>query len=101
LFIHQHELGTSSRAVLHHLQGDADCLLEHPRWDFHWQSGFFFTEPKRVSPGDIIDLECQWDNSAAHQRVVDGMPLVPSDVNWGGTAADEMCLGAFFWSPAP
>jgi hypothetical protein len=95
---HQHQLGTSSRVSLQTVQRGSDCWLEIPEWHWHWQNTHKFSEPKRVSPGDIMQLECQWDNSAEHQRVVDGVQLTPKDVNWGEGADDEMCLAAFLWS---
>ena len=35
---------------------------------------------------------CEYDNSAAHQPVVDGAQLAPRNVTWGEGSLDEMCL---------
>ncbi len=97
---HQHQLGATSHVSLTTTQQTSDCWLEIPRWRWHWQNSHEFSEPKRVNPGDVVQLECQWDNSAEHQRVVDGVQLTPRDVNWGEGAGDEMCVAAFLWSLA-
>jgi hypothetical protein len=95
---HQHQLGLSSHVSLQTAQGGSDCWLHIPDWHWHWQNSHEFSKPKRVSPGDFLQLECQWDNSAAHQRVVDGVQLTPKDVTWGESAGDEMCVAAFLWA---
>jgi hypothetical protein len=41
-------------------------------------------------------MQCWWDNSAANQPLVDGMPKEPSDVGWGEGTFDEMCLGVVY-----
>ena len=96
--LHMHTLGTraSIRAV-----GAADtCVLDLPRWDFNWQGNYELAEPAVLQPGDKLRLECQWDNSAANQPVLDGAPLAPQDVLWGEGTGDEMCLGILYVAPA-
>lgn len=93
---HQHLLGTRSRQELRHADGSTECLLDIPKWDFHWQQGYWFSKPKVVKPGDKLSIECHWDNSAAHQPVVDGRQLEPRDVDWGESTTDEMCLGLLY-----
>ena len=63
-----------------------ECLLDIPRWDFHWQANYRFKEPKVVKSGDRIAVECHWDNSLPGAR----------DVSWGEGTEDEMCLGIFY-----
>jgi hypothetical protein len=65
--------------------GQTECLLDIPRWDFHWQGGYGFQQPKTYNPGDQIHLECHWDNSKGS-----------TDVNWGEGTGDEMCLTGFY-----
>jgi hypothetical protein len=64
------------------------CLIDVPDWDFHWQQSYQYATPIRVSPGDIIRIECTWDN--------------PTDatVTWNEGTDDEMCI-AFFYATAP
>ncbi len=84
--LHMHTLGTSTRMEIRRAGGGNECLLDIPRWEFHWQGAYAFREPKVVNPGDSIHLECHWDNSAPGAR----------DANWGEGTGDEMCLGLFY-----
>jgi hypothetical protein len=88
--------GTHGRVELQHPDGSSDCLLDVPRWDFHWQGGYGFTHPKRMNPGDQLYLECHWDNTAANQPVVNGVQVAPTELNWGEGTGDEMCLTAVY-----
>jgi mono/diheme cytochrome c family protein len=94
--LHMHSLGTRGRIAALRANGDEECLLDIPDWDFHWQGAYGFSTPKRFAPGDRIYQECQWDNTRQNQPIVNGQPLVPMDVDWGEAASDEMCLGAFY-----
>jgi hypothetical protein len=84
--MHQHTLGTSNKLEIVRRSGAKECLLDIPRWDFHWQGQYPLAEPKVINPGDSLALECHWDNSA----------LSAVDVNWGEGTGDEMCLGVFY-----
>lgn len=84
--LHMHTLGTSARLDIQRRSGARECLLDIPRWDFHWQGGYALRQPRVVNPGDSIRLECHWDNSAPGA----------TDVNWGEGTGDEMCLGLYY-----
>jgi hypothetical protein len=84
--LHMHTLGTRTRMEIQRGSGARECLLDIPRWDFHWQGAYTFTQPKVVNPGDAIGLECHWNNSAPGAV----------DANWGEGTGDEMCLGLFY-----
>lgn len=83
--LHMHTRGTTARMEIAHADGTKECLIDIPRWDFHWQGGYGFVKPKVYQPGDSITLTCHWDNSAG-----------TTDVNWGEGTGDEMCLGGFY-----
>jgi hypothetical protein len=93
---HQHLLGTGGRIEITHPDGGSDCMVDLPRWDFHWQRSYAFTQSKQFNPGDQLSLTCHFDNSAAHQPVVGGMQQMSRDVNWGEGTTDEMCLGILY-----
>jgi hypothetical protein len=76
-------------------------LVEIPRWDFHWQQSYLFAEPLLARPGDTINVECDYDNSAGNQPLIDGMQRPPRDVTWGEGTMDEMCLSFLLVTPAP
>ncbi len=91
-FPHMHVLGQDIRVDVQHPDGTSDCLIHVPAWNFHWQQFYFYDEPYRVTPDDIVHLSCHYDNSAANQPVVDGVQQAPRTVHWGESTSDEMCL---------
>jgi hypothetical protein len=82
--LHMHTLGKRGLIRIDRQDGSTECMLDIPRWDFHWQGGYSFATPKQINPGDKIHMECTWDNPT------------DQDVNWGEGTADEMCLGIFY-----
>jgi hypothetical protein len=99
--LHMHLYGTRGRIAVRDAGGGAEqCLLDVPRWDFHWQSNFTFEQPVVLRGDQELHLQCWWDNSAANQPIVDGQPLDPIDRDWGESTLDEMCLGILYISPA-
>lgn len=95
---HQHLLGTKGHLEINRADGSKECLLDVPRWDFHWQRSYRFSKPRIFHPGDTLGITCHWDNSEANQPVVNGVKQAPHDVNWGEGTGDEMCLGIFMIS---
>lgn len=85
---HMHQLGTRIQTSL----ADGRVLLEAPRWDFHWQQYYQFKQPVLLGASDTLLVECDYDNSAANQPVVNGQQRTPRDVRWGEKTTDEMCL---------
>lgn len=96
--LHMHTRGSHGRLDILRASGEDTCLLEIPRWDFHWQADYELAKPVVFQPGDQLSIECHWDNSAAHQPLVDGKPVAPTDLNWGERTEDEMCIGFFYVS---
>lgn len=82
--LHMHTFGKRARTVIERSDGSEACLLSIDRWNFHWQGAYGFEEPKVLSPGDFLNLECTWDNPTND-------PL-----NWGEGTGDEMCLGVYY-----
>jgi hypothetical protein len=98
---HMHTRGYSIRAEARSASGASTCLVDVPRWDFHWQQGYFFTTPFRPAVGampDALRTTCVWDNRPENQPFVDGMQLSPSPLRWGEGTNDEMCINFFYVS---
>ena len=89
-FPHMHQLGTSIHVDLIRANGDKSCVIDVPKWDFHWQGAYQFTQPIKVAAGDKLMTTCVWDNSVAHQPLVDGVPQQPRDVKFGEGSTDEL-----------
>ncbi len=98
--LHMHTKGTSAKLSIERASGDSECVLQIDAWDFHWQGSYGLLDPMLLSTGDELRLECHFDNSAAKQPVVDGVPAEPKDVYWGEGTDDEMCLGIVLIAPA-
>jgi hypothetical protein len=94
--LHMHFLGSRGRVAIHRKGGAWDCLLDIPSWDYHWASQYQLAQPVRVDPGDMLYVECHWDNTAANQAPVNGVPPPPRDQHWA--TAGEMCAGIMLFS---
>lgn len=84
--LHMHLLGQKTSLQLERKDGGQACLLDIPRWDFHWQGGYVLKDVMTVEPGDKLKLECHFNNPGT------------KDVNWGEGTEDEMCLGFVYVS---
>ena len=88
---HMHMLGRSFSLTRTNPDG-ATVLRDLPRWDFHWQGGYFFQQPIRILNEDRLTVRCVHDNSNANRAIHGLGPSV--DVTWGEGTEDEMCLGS-------
>lgn len=95
--LHMHERGDKGRLMILRQDGSTECLLQVDQYDHHWQGEFTFDQPKILYRGDELYVECVFDNTASHQRVVFGQREDPADLNWG--EQKEMCVG--FVTSAP
>jgi len=86
--LHMHTRGRHAELSIIHPDGSKECMLQIPKWDFHWQGAYAFTQPKTFAAGDQLYLECHFDNSDSTMAR-----------NWGEGTADEMCLGSFYVTP--
>lgn len=79
-----------------------ECLLQTPRWDFHWQRFYVVDVPLEALPtvgaGDRLRFRCTYDNSLDNHHVADALASqgldAPVDVRLGEETLDEMCLVA-------
>jgi len=68
--LHMHFLGSRGRIGIQRSDGSWDCLLDIPEWDYHWSSWYQLAQPVQFNPGDMLYVECHWDNTAANQAPV-------------------------------
>ena len=82
---------------------ESECLLQTPEWDFNWQRGYQYDAPldevPTVKSGDVLTMNCVYDNSMGNPFVAEALDSqgldAPVDVYLGETTLDEMCLGIF------
>jgi hypothetical protein len=104
---HMHMIGTHiaarvERPAARGSDPQNECLA-NGRWNFDWQRTYIYDAPLEqlptLRPGDVIDLQCKWDNTLANpfvQRLLHDEGLVaPIDVTLGEQSTDEMCLEIF------
>ncbi len=91
-----HQLGVSFRAEVLRAQQDDACLLDVPRFDvLHpWLAVFEDDALLPVFAGDRLRMTCVFDNSAANQPLVGGMPCTPTEVVQGDEIGGELCAAA-------
>lgn len=85
---HQHTLGSAIRAEVLRADGSTDCIVDVPRWDFHWQGYYYYREPVRLNKGDLVWMTCEWNTVGADQPV-----------QYGEAATDEMCATQAYVTP--
>lgn len=86
---HMHVRGKSMRYELTLPDGTVKTLLDVPRYDFNWQTGYRLAEPLRIPAGSRIKVTAVFDNSEANPHNPDPTKLV----HWGDQTTDEMCIG--------
>ena len=89
--LHMHERGKSGVVGIKRANGKQDCVVQIDNYDHQWQGDYTLAERMTLAPGDKAYVECHFDNSASHQRLVDGLPEKPRDLNWAED--QEMCVG--------
>jgi len=67
-----------------------------PHYDFNWQNGYEFVEPKLMPKGAKIFCEAWFDNSADNLA----NPDPTKAVRWGDQTWEEMMIGYFAATPA-
>jgi len=100
---HMHYVGRDMKIDIEHADGQKECLVQTPEWDFSWQRFYAFDAPlssvPTVRPGDVVNMRCTYDNSMGNPFVRTALQQVgmdvPLDVHLGETTLDEMCLGVF------
>jgi hypothetical protein len=83
-FPHMHTLGRTLRMEL----DDGTCIVDVPRWDFHWQQLYSYVEPITVPAGAQFGLRCVYDSTG-----------VGDVTHFGEGTSDEMCVVQFFALP--
>lgn len=81
IFPHMHTLGRSIRLDINRGGTTPECMIDVPRWDFHWQMAYWATEPIRVSPEDSVTITCTFDTRSRE-----------TTTTFGEGTQDEMCL---------
>ncbi len=91
---HMHLRGKTFRYEAFYPDGRREILMDCPQFDFNWQLGYQYLEPKPMPKGTRILCTATYDNSSGNVSNPD-----PSrTVTFGEQTWDEMMIGFFFAS---
>ena len=88
---HSHYRGRSSTFELAYPDGRRETILSVPNYDFNWQRGYDFVEPREIAAGTRLIHTTIYDNSSRNP----GNPDPNSAVRWGLQSHQEMLYGDF------
>lgn len=94
---HMHYRGKRFRFDAAYPDGTTETLLNVPNYDFDWQTGYRFREPKRLPRGTQIRVVGAYDNSELNRR----NPDPRSTVRFGEQTNDEMFIGYINYAELP
>ncbi len=94
LLPHTHVRGTRWKYTLEKPDGTSSVVLDVPRYDFNWQTYYFFAEPLEIPAGGKLKSVAWYDNSAGNQS----NPDATKAVKWGDQTWEEMQYTGFLYS---
>lgn len=94
LLPHTHLRGTRWKYELRQPDGSSQVVLDIPRYDFNWQTYYFFATPLEIPGGAKLVSTAWYDNSATNPSNPD--PKI--DVKWGDQTWEEMQYTAFLFT---
>ncbi len=94
LLPHTHLRGTRWQYKLEKPDGTSEIILDVPRYDFNWQTYYFFAKPLEIPAGGKIASMAWYDNSASNKS----NPDATKDVRWGEQTWEEMQFTGFLYS---
>jgi mono/diheme cytochrome c family protein len=97
LMPHMHMRGDKAKFELFYPDGTSEVALYVPRYDFSWQTVYYFDEMKRVPAGTRIEYTAWYDNSEEKAAEAGFDPA--QRVRFGQKSTDEMMMGFVMASP--
>ena len=88
---HMHLLGRAAAVSTTHANGQEECLLDQPHYDFRWQQLYQYDAPITLIQSDSIKVTCTWDTTNA----------VNDPTTWGENTNDEMCIAVAYITAGP
>lgn len=96
---HMHYIGVDMKVIIER-DGEELCYLQTPNWDFDWQRLYDIDLPVGELPtiqgGDILRLECTYDNTLDNPAVAELLAEqgldAPVTIGVGEQSLEEMCV---------
>lgn len=98
LMPHMHTRGKRAMFEAVYPDGTREDLLEVPRYDFSWQTVYYFRQMKRIPKGTQIEFTAWYDNSSEYAQLRNFDPA--QSVTFGQKSSDEMMMGFIVLAPA-
>lgn len=87
---HMHLRGTEAKYTAFYPDGTSEQLLHVPNWDFNWQTGYDYADPRTLPAGTRVEMEFWYDNSDERGAAA-GFDSSEA-IRFGGPTTDEMDL---------
>lgn len=98
LMPHMHLRGRAAKYTAFYPDGTSEVLLDVPEYDFNWQTGYEYPEPKLIPAGTRVEMELWFTNTEERGQLAG---IDPSRaVRFGGPTTDEMDLAWITVAPA-
>ncbi len=94
LLPHTHLRGTRWKYTLEKPDGTSQLVLDVPRYDFNWQTYYFFKNPIDIPAGGKLVSTAWYDNSATNKH----NPDASKDVKWGDQTWEEMQYTGYMYT---
>ncbi|MCI0389148.1 MAG: cytochrome c [Acidobacteria bacterium] len=88
---HMHYRGKAMEIRAFYPDGRSEALLNVPRYDFSWQTMYYFKRPIAIPQGTRLMLTARYDNSGRNKY----NPDPKQAVRWGDPTYDEMLMALF------
>lgn len=95
---HMHYRGKDFRYTAYYPDGTTEELIYVDRYDFSWQTIYFYREPKFIPAGTRIDAIAHFDNSESVQAEVPKLNI-DRPVGFAAPSEDEMMIPYVSYSP--
>ena len=94
LLPHTHLRGVRWQYTLEKPDGTSEIVLDVPRYDFNWQTYYFFAKPLELTAGSKLKSMAWYDNSATNKS----NPDANIEVKWGDQTWEEMQYTGFLYT---
>lgn len=97
LMPHMHMRGTAATFEAIYPDGRREMLLHVPKYDFSWQTVYYYKDLKRIPAGTKIEYTAWYDNSEEMAAIRKFDPK--QTVKFGQASTDEMMMGFVMAAP--
>jgi hypothetical protein len=94
LLPHTHLRGSRWKYTLEQPDGSSQVVLDVPRYDFNWQTYYFYSTPLEIPAGGKLKSVAWYDNTRGNKS----NPDPKQDVHWGDQTWEEMQYTGYLYT---